>query len=720
MPTQGSPAAIATALSETDLAAASLALLAQPALWPSLSLPPPSVTLAGRAPWCAFWAARLDQDLPAAEARAVLEAAQATFERRSDAVGSLLCLAAIIESYYFEEGPLDPLDGWIAALERHLPQEPAWAAPELEARVIACGVGILLRDPAHALLGRWAERGAVLVRRIKPGAARLKLATFLLQYHLWRGEFGRTGLIVDAMPGLSVEGLLPGEAILWLESVAAHARYTAQHARGAEAVQAALGLADTHDFHQHDYALHAYGASLALAAHDVAGAEAHLARMRPVLDQHAQPDQTHYWHFHAGLALLRGDIRGAIELARATLANSGEIGGPYRSATHRLSLGTTLLAAGEWEEALAQLQAARAAADEIDAGLLAFSAAVMEAAALERIGRRADALALLYAAVPEAARRDYRALAGWWLPAVVADVVRLALEHDIEPFYLRRLARERQLPAPDPALAGWPWAMTVRGFGGLEVLRDDAPLTQQGGKTAQRPLDLLRAMLAHGTAPLPVATALDWLWPDADVAAQRKAFDAALLRLRRMLGDDRLLRLEGGRLGFTAEWVWTDVHALQALMHRIGSAHGAPLGRLQEWAQQLLELMRGAFLPEEDADWVQAARDRYRQRFVVTVAQLAAHIEPLDVPAAIQLYARAIDIDPLAESLVRRLMRLHALQGDRAEALRVLRACTSMLAVATGLGPSRETLALAQELGLPPAASATAPPSLSARSVGKA
>jgi LuxR family transcriptional regulator, maltose regulon positive regulatory protein len=111
--------------------------------------------------------------------------------------------------------------------------------------------------------------------------------------------------------------------------------------------------------------------------------------------------------------------------------------------------------------------------------------------------------------------------------------------------------------------------------------------------------------------------------------------------------------------------------------------------------------MRGAFLAtEDDADWVLAARQRYRQRFVITVAQLAAHIEPLDATASIRLYERALDAEPLAESLSRRLMRLHSQLGDHAEALRTWRASCTMLSVA-GLGPSEETKRLAAELGLP-------------------
>jgi DNA-binding SARP family transcriptional activator len=97
---------------------------------------------------------------------------------------------------------------------------------------------------------------------------------------------------------------------------------------------------------------------------------------------------------------------------------------------------------------------------------------------------------------------------------------------------------------------------------------------------------------------------------------------------------------------------------------------------------------------------VQAARQRYRQRFVITVSQLAARMEALDPAAAIRLYERALDVDPLAESLSRKLMRLHANRGDHAEAMRVWRACCTMLSVAAGLAPSRETQLLARELGL--------------------
>jgi LuxR family maltose regulon positive regulatory protein len=692
---------MALAPTEQELAASSLSLLAQPALWPQLRLPPPSTARAAEAPWTTYWATRIDAALDASEARTLLQAAFEAFTSHRDRQGELLCLAAIIEGFYVDEGSLEPLDGWIAELAQRLPPADGWASQELEARVLACGVGILLRDQAHPLLAGWAERGATLVRQLKPGASRIKLATFLAQYHLWRGEFSRASLIVEALPGLDMTGLLPGEALVWLETLATHARYAAQPERGQQAIGTALQLVRQHGLRQHKYALHAHGAALALAAHDADAAQTHIDAMRPVLDRGPQADQTHYWHFHAGLALLRGDTAQAIELARAALDNSAEIGGPFRSATHALSLGQAQLVAGQVSEALAAFDRALAAARPIGAELLVFTALLMRAACLHRLGRVEEALADLRVAWAEGARRGFRTTAVWWLPEVIAELARLALAHEIEPPFVRRFVRLHALPGPDASLDSWPWPLLLRAFGEFEATLNDAPLAKSAGKTAQRPLDLLRVLLAHGDSPLPVATALDWLWPEADPSAQRKAFDVALLRLRRMLGDAQLVRLEGGKLSLDPRWVWSDVGALHGLMQQIGSAHGAPLPQLRAWGQQLLGLMRGPFLLGEEAGWAQAARQRYRQRFVITVAQLAAHIEPLDPAASVQLYERALDIEPLAESLSRRLMRLHSQLGQHAEALRAWRACCTMLGVAAGIGPSDDTRRLAAELGLP-------------------
>ena len=138
-------------------------------------------------------------------------------------------------------------------------------------------------------------------------------------------------------------------------------------------------------------------------------------------------------------------------------------------------------------------------------------------------------IAILAAAL--GARRDFAVTACWWLPEVMAEVAQAALAREIEPAYVRRFVRRHSLPGSDPAQADWPWPLVLRAFGAFEARLHDEPLARVGGKTAQRPLDLLRALLAQGAGGLPVSTAMRWLWPEADAAAQRKSFDVALLRL---------------------------------------------------------------------------------------------------------------------------------------------------------------------------------------------
>ena len=689
----------AAPFTEVQLDAAALTLLGQPRLWQALAHGSNAVDEA-TGPWTTYWSTRRTGSLPACEARQHFAAAFDGFDAAGQRVGVLLSLAALIETFYVEEGALQPMDPWVARLAERLPDDGDWPTAELEAQVMACGLAITLRDQTHPLLARWAGRGAVLLRRLAPGAVRMKLATFLLQYHLWRGEFGHTALIVEALPGIDTAGLLPAEALIWHESVATHARFTGQHARGRAEVQAALMLSRRHHLQQHDYALHAHGAALELAAGDADAAQAHVQAMRPLLARQPPDDQTHYWHLQAGMALLRGDATQAATLARTALDNSLEIGGPYRTAVHQLSLAQCLLAQRDAPRAMPLLDEAVATADSIDAGLLAYSARLVRSSGHALLDNTTAADTDLRVALAAGAAGDYRAMSGWWLPTIVAERMHRALQLEIEPAYVRRWVRDRALPCPDPNTLHWPWPLSVRGFGELQILRHDEPLPAAPGRAAQRPLDLLRALLAHAPAPLPVSTAVQWLWPDAAGADERKPFDVALLRLRRLLGDESLLRLEGGRLCLAPEFVWTDVHALARLTQTIDETEVAPREQLDRWAQILPSLVGGPLLAGVETGWAQAARDRQRQRFVLAVDSLAARLSAHDTDASRRLLERAMDADPAAEAIARRLMQLHVQHDRPTEAQRVLSLNAAMVQLVNGLPLSPETRRVAAELGL--------------------
>lgn len=704
-------------LTEAELAAATLALMAQPRLWAALRRQGQASAEAAAlapGPWTLYWSTRLNPRLEPAAARDRLARAFAGFESLADRTGMLLATAAVIDTYYVEEAALQPLDPWIARLQALLPEAAdgtaCWPSREVQAQVMACGLSITLRDQTHPLLQRWAPEATTLVRELPRGALRTRLATFVLQYHLWRGGFARAWALLEGLPGLDADELPPAEAMAWHESVATLARLAGEPARGRREIAAALALAHAEGLQDHLYALHSHGAAIELFALDVAAAQAHLDAMKPLVAAQPPADQGHYWHYHAGIALARGEAATAVAHARTTLESSRAIGGPYRSAAHHHSLALALLAAGQHAAALESFDVALALAEHIGAGQLVASARLHRAAALEGLGRLAESDAALAEALATMHERGYRTASGWLLPAVQARLMARALALPLgEPVHalVRRWIALHALPGPDPLLAAWPWPLALRGLGGFAVLRAGEPLERHAGG-AERPLDLLRALLAVAPSPLPVATAMAWLWPD-DSGDPRKAFDAALLRLRRLLGDAAgVLRLEGGRLMLDAGRGWCDSAALahwldEPLPPAHDSANPAATGApLPQRAQTLLALVRGPLLPELDAPWAQAARTRLRHRVAAAAGQLADAWAVHDAAAAIAFLQTLFERDPVSDRLAQRLMRLHVAAGRPGEATQVYQLLTAMCQLGSGLPPAPETRSLAATLGLLP------------------
>ena len=167
---------------------------------------------------------------------------------------------------------------------------------------------------------------------------------------------------------------------------------------------------------------------------------------------------------------------------------------------------------------------------------------------------------------------------------------------------------------------------------------------------------------------------------------------------RRSLGDDTLLQLEGGQLHLDRERCWSDVDALACTDWSV-TAHGDNTQTLVAMSQRLLHLVRAPLLDGLEAPWAMAARERARRRFVLAVAPVAERLETLSPADAVRLYESALQADPLAESLARRLIALQLARGERTEALRAWHQCKALLAL-HGSAPSPATLTLVRNAAL--------------------
>jgi LuxR family transcriptional regulator, maltose regulon positive regulatory protein len=666
---------------------------------------------AQRTPWVDFWWA---QALLARDARLgyrQFEQAYAGFWQAGDAAGLYRSWCGVIEGITYACDDYGALELWLVRLRELRQRFPRYPSLLVRAQVSVYGFSatFFLRPQAPEF-APWLRNVRRLYRLALRRADRVAIGGLLGLYHasitgmdaLGAHLRGLRPLLDDAtvppfrrlVGGLSdvIHHWIAGSTDDALARLAVYSRL-ASHT-GAHAID--------RQFAFHHVYVHCLRGELALA-------EQHLQRVAPELAQLGQIDVAQF-HFLSGwLAALAGRTGEAVHLLEEAYANARVRRFALFEACSRGLLAELLASSGQHDAARRHAEGALAVAHEMGSVTARVACQMQRAAVAELAGEAPARLAGLIAQAFADARAHGHWAWGGLYPPTLARVAARALELGVETDFARELVRRRGLLPPAGANAAWPWAFKLRLFGTEELQRDSLPdpAAAPGAKAAQRPLELLHAVAAQAGAPLPVAAALQALWPEGDAADQRKAFDVALLRLRRQLGDDSLLRLEGGRLALDAQRCWSDVAALAQLLEQ-------PLPRgsaaaLAKRADAMLTLARGPLLPGLDTPWAQLARERWRQRLALAWGDLFDALQPLDAAAALSRLEAAFDRDPSAAALARRLMRLHAAAGRLGEAARVYRLAGDVQAQAGGLPLAPETRRLAVELGLQAAPPGTPP-----------
>ncbi len=174
-----------------------------------------------------------------------------------------------------------------------------------------------------------------------------------------------------------------------------------------------------------------------------------------------------------------------------------------------------------------------------------------------------------------------------------------ALEADIEVAYVQRLIARRDLHIANPhlMLENWPWPLQIYCFGRFDIVRKGKPLGS-GGKAQQKPLALLKALIARGGRNISVSSLADLLWPEADGDMQMQNFNTTLHRLRKILGVTDVLTLQSGELTLNNNYCWVDVWRFERLakdMETKKEKDGRPTIDLQA-AENAVLFYHGIFL----------------------------------------------------------------------------------------------------------------------------
>jgi DNA-binding SARP family transcriptional activator len=136
-----------------------------------------------------------------------------------------------------------------------------------------------------------------------------------------------------------------------------------------------------------------------------------------------------------------------------------------------------------------------------------------------------------------------------------------------------------------------------------------------------------------------------------------------------------------------------DVSEFEAALVPADEAHRREDGSTERRALLgCVDLYRGDLLPGLHDEWIETHRERLKQKYSGVLESLIALFEQArEYPAAIRHAESLLSQDPFQETVYQAIMRLHGLNGDRAEALRAYERCATVLRRELGVDPGIAT-----------------------------
>ena len=650
-------------------------------------------------PWLAYWFGRAWIFVEPQQGRPAVERAFEAFRAAGDVRGEALALSALVNSYYFEWATFVPLDRWIPELERLLRSTPTTrtldAASELRARA-ALLISLLLRKPQHEDIAACAERLDALIDVESDLNVRVMAASILLNYINWSTEGTLApALVARIEPILRKPEVTPLMQVWWASHYSHWHFINGRYAEATAVMTEARAVAERYGLEHHLFDIDHQEAAALVNKGDHVAAKARLDAMERRLSPTQRMLWPYYLHLRSILDQRLGNRKSALDIAERALAMVRDLDIPSIQMPHFFArLAWARAAMGDREGASQALDEAMARAAPADRKMFEERRELLRVEADMNAGdldRAAEGLTSVL--VERRLRNDVVFLPS--RPDLAARLANLALDRGIETAYVRGLIDRHRLVAPDDACAQWPFRLRVHVLGGFDLARDGEPM-RFTGKTQQRPLDLLKLVVALGGKDIDAESVMAALWPDAEGAAAKNSFDSAMFRLRKLLDVEDSLELASGKLSLDTSLIWTDVRALDAALDHADDAPPAAAAR------RLLSAYPGPLLGSEESPWIAKPRDALRARVVRALMDLGQKLErSADHADAIEVYRRALEADNLAESLYRGLMRALAATGDRAEAMNAFRRCRELLSIVLGVKPSAETERLYQAIAKP-------------------
>ena len=251
---------------------------------------------------------------------------------------------------------------------------------------------------------------------------------------------------------------------------------------------------------------------------------------------------------------------------------------------------------------------------------------------------------------------------------------------------MKLLADEFSDSQIDQQLFGQPdYSVNIQVLGDFKILIKGELLTFKR-KAPTKILQLLKLIISLGSTNIPVSKIIDTLWSDSEGDAAKSAFDSALQRLRKLLGNDLSLILRNNHISLNMQLCWIDVFALEQTIQKYSNSGFEPT---KQNFDKILNLYKGEFLKEEENYWAIPYREKIQSKVIHCLEKLCEDfLEKTSHKQKIEILEKVLFIAPESELFYRHLMQQYIKQGRKSDAILVYKRCENVLQRNLGVQPS--------------------------------
>ncbi len=629
-------------------------------------------------PWILYWTAMCLMLQAPDKAQSLFDQALTVFKKNGDVVGVYLTLSGMGESLAYRFDTFVLYDQWIETLEVLLEEYPSFPSMDIEARItLVMMTAIALRQPSYVHADEWRNRALTLVNKGNglDDSIRIHILNSLILERTLTGHLTEADLLITSFKNSIGNRDIPPVVTINLKNFEALYNWRSGNAKKClEAVSEGLMLAEQSGVHIISFILLVNGVAGALIDGNLKQADSYLDLLESQLD-HAGSYGKLLYHFNKTWRYLADNRWGeALAQCKYALQIAPLVGNPESLAISYLAHSLALRASADFDFAESELENAIALCESHPIHQVAFGCHLTKAEVFFSSGNEVKGLKSLQEGFDIGSKMAYNMfpLSRW---SVISDLCVKALASGLHEDYVQRLIKQRKLfPVRSPVhLENWPWELKIYCLGYFKIVINGEILRFKG-KTQQKPLELLKALISYGGMDVSEFLLSDILWPEADGDMQHQSFNTTLHRLRKILKVQDILSLNAGVLSLNEEKCWIDVWAFEQMISELDATHqfDKEVSTRTLNFNKAINFYQGSFLPNDSEGWVIRTREKLHRQYLMSIEGLAKKFtDNCQWHEAINLYENGLEADPSAANFYYQLMLCHSKLGNMASALQV-------------------------------------------------